>query len=222
MGVLTKEAAEMSDALGAVSMSLATRRQVDDGDVAAVGRVRDAVASMTLSEQDEVDPRLYDLLQNGLLRAWQADTMRDDDPAAARRSMRIAVEQVRQSLAEIAEARPVSESVPAKDVARWVDRTSGVSRDDLAGLVGVSARTWGRWTAEGGTEPSGGDEMRLRTVARTVAHLRHVLTGPGVVAWMRRPHPQLDGRTPVDLLDDPEGGARVVSLAASTRSQVAS
>lgn len=218
--MLAKQAEDFTRQLTEASFALATQPSVPEQVTGLIERVRDSVAALTLSERDEVDPYLLDALQNGLLRAWQAETSGEDD-AAYRRGMRVAVEQVRQALRDLAEDRPVSATAPAKDVARWLERILDVSHDDIAGLLGVSRRTFDRWVAEQGTEPSGGEEFRLRQLTRAVSHLHHSFTGPGVVAWMRRPHPQLDGRAPVDLLDDPEQAAVLVSLAASTRASVA-
>lgn len=218
--MLTKQAEDLARELGEASVDLATRPRVPDRVVDVIEQVRDAVAAMTLTEQQELDPFLLDALQNGLLRAWQAETSGDDP--ASRQAIRVAAEQIRQALRDIAEDRPVSVTASTKELARWLERVLDASHEDLAHLLGVSRRTLGRWVAHEGTEPAGAEALRLRQLARAVAHLHHSFTGPGVVAWMRRPHPHLEGRAPVELLDDPEEAAALASLAASTRASVAS
>lgn len=218
MSRLDKQARELAERVGTASAVLARTAEVPDEAIAAIDEVRDVVAAMTPTEQDHVDPRLLDALQSGLLRAWQATD--EGTPVERRRDLRRATEQVRQALWEIAEYQPVAADVPAKDVARWLTATLPVPRDDLASLLGVTARTLSRWAASDSSEPSGRDEMRLRLLARVVSYLRHTLTGPGVVAWMQRPHPQLGGRTPTELLDDPVEAPHVLSVAASARSHV--
>ncbi|HLM48976.1 MAG TPA: antitoxin Xre/MbcA/ParS toxin-binding domain-containing protein [Solirubrobacteraceae bacterium] len=61
----------------------------------------------------------------------------------------------------------------------------------------------------------------MRAVARIVAQLRHALTGVGVVDWFRRPHPDLGGRAPLDVLDDPLALPELVELAGALRATVA-
>lgn len=165
------------------------------------------------------DPYLAEHAYAGAARA--AVALLDADPRAARRSVRLAVEQLRQALRDVLEAGPVDEDVPAKEVAPWLEATLGLPQQQIAGLMGVSVRTWQRWLTDG--QPEGAQLARLRRVARLVLHLRHTLTGPGVARWFLRPHPLLkDGAgTPADLLDDSEGYRVLVELAAGLRSSAA-
>jgi hypothetical protein len=80
-------------------------------------------------------------------------------------------------------------------LAEWLP---GITQADLALLAGTSARTLQRLASAGGPPPN-----RLRLVARLVAELRHAWTPAGVIAWFGRPRIELDGRPPVDVLDDP-------------------
>ena len=90
----------------------------------------------------------------------------------------------------------------------------GVRQIDIAELLSVDPRTIRRWSSEAG-EP----EHRLQLVARLVAVLRHAWTPKGVLAWFRRPRRDLNGKTPIDLLDDPGSEHFLLSAARSSRNQ---
>lgn len=166
------------------------------------------------------DPYLAEGAFAGAARA--AAALLDPDLRAARKGARLALEQVRQALRDILEARPVDEDVPPAQVAAWLEDTLRMPQQQIAELVGTSARTWQRWL--GGKQPDPDLLARLRRVARLTMHLRHALTGPGVARWFTRSHPLIkDGAgCPADLLDDPEGYRRLLVLAAGLRSTQAS
>lgn len=77
----------------------------------------------------------------------------------------------------------------------WLPR---VPQREIAELAGISLRQLQRWLKDGGEAP-----RRLQLVARLVVLLRKAWTPEGVVAWFHRPRRDLDGRRPIDLLDDP-------------------
>lgn len=82
-----------------------------------------------------------------------------------------------------------------QDLDRWLP---GTPRHKLAELMGVDRRTLPRWTGKA-SAPS----RRVQTVARLVAILRHNWTEEGIVAWFHRPRRDLNGRTPLTILEDP-------------------
>lgn len=168
-----------------------------------------------------VDPYFLLAAQRALIGSLRA--LDSDDAAWARQQMRIRLEQLRQVYRDLAEGSAIYEDRPAKEVARWLDLALDVSQARLAELVGVSTRTFQRWLSESDrVGPEGEDARRLRVIATVVNHLRHVLTGPGVVSWFERPNSQIEDRSPLDLLDQPEAAGRLATLAASTRSHSAS
>jgi putative toxin-antitoxin system antitoxin component (TIGR02293 family) len=177
----------------------------------------DAVA--TPSAYDSVDPYLGQTLLSALLASEKGLRASDEDDR--RRRVRVALERVRQTLRDVADEAPAGESAETKRVVKWLAETLSVPQGDIATLLGVSARTLQRWLLAEGPSPEGADEARVRMVARTVAHLRHVFTGPGAVRWFMRPHPALDGRRPVDLLEDPLDAPKLVRLASRSRSTIA-
>lgn len=79
---------------------------------------------------------------------------------------------------------------------RWL---GGMSQGSLAALIGISPRQLQRWRKEG-ARPT----RRLQLVARLVALLRRAWSEEGVVAWFFRPNTHLEGRRPIDVLEDPE------------------
>jgi hypothetical protein len=90
----------------------------------------------------------------------------------------------------------------------------GVRQTDLAELLAVDPRTIRRWSGEPG-EP----EHRLQIVARLVAVLRNSWTPKGILAWFQRPRRELEGKAPIDLLDDPGSERLLLSAARSSRNQ---
>jgi hypothetical protein len=90
----------------------------------------------------------------------------------------------------------------------------GVRQTDIAELLAVNPRTIRRWANDAG-EP----EHRLQLVARLVAVLRHAWTPKGILAWFHRPRRDLDGKAPIELLDDPGSEHALLSAARSSRNQ---
>jgi hypothetical protein len=85
---------------------------------------------------------------------------------------------------------------------------------ELAALLGRSQRQVQRWSTQDGPPP-----RRLELVARISALLRHSWTEEGVVAWFFRPRPDLEGKKPVDLLDDAAREDAILTAARRGRAQ---
>lgn len=96
-------------------------------------------------------------------------------------------------------------------VEQWLPR---VSRKQLARLVGVDERTLQRWSASGART-----SRRLFLVAKLVALLKDVWTPEGVVAWFDRPRSELDGRSPLDVIDNAEYERHLLHVAREGRAQ---
>lgn len=170
---------------------------------------------------DGIDPYLGQALLAATLSVDKA--YRSADEELQGRRVRLGLERVRQALRDIVDAAPVDESRSAKQSAQWLARTVSVPQPELAALARVSSRTWQRWVSEeSAARPEAEAEARVRALARVTAHLRHVFTGPGVVRWFERPHPDLNGQAPRTLLDDPLMLPRLIHLAARSRSTTAS
>ncbi|MEK6252336.1 MAG: antitoxin Xre/MbcA/ParS toxin-binding domain-containing protein [Actinomycetota bacterium] len=202
------------------NLELARQSEIPDDLGLFIDELADQISALPDDASLRVDPYLLLAAQRALIGSLRA--LDSDDVAWARKQMRVRLEQMRQVYRDLAEGGPVYEDQPANEIARWLDDVLDVPQARLAQLFGVSARTFQRWiSASDSVGPEGEDARRVRVVARVVNHLRHVLTGPGVVRWFEHPNPQLEGGTPLDLLDDPEGANRLDTVAASARSHTA-
>jgi hypothetical protein len=102
-----------------------------------------------------------------------------------------------------------------RQILQELDRSlPGVRQADIAELLAVDPRTVRRWTSRVG-EP----DHRLKLVARLAAILKHAWTPKGTLAWFHRPRRDLDGRRPIELLDDPGSERLLLSAARSSRNQ---
>jgi transcriptional regulator with XRE-family HTH domain len=100
-------------------------------------------------------------------------------------------------------------------IARWLTRElEGVPQKDLAELVGVDVRTFQRWLGGiGGPVPE-----QAKLAARLVAVLRTAWTPKGIVAWLKRPRPEL-GTAPLDLMGDASREPELLEAARRGRAQ---
>lgn len=92
---------------------------------------------------------------------------------------------------------------------------------DLGRLLGVSTKTVGAWRTG---RPVTRNADRVVLVAQVLTHLRAAMTPRGVLLWFDGPRAQLEGRTPLELLDqDGPAGARepLTALARGLRGQLA-
>ena len=166
------------------------------------------------------DPYLVEALLVGTVGCAKAMWLGDDEKK--RRELRLPLERSRQALRDLVAERHVALDRQPKDIARWVVENSGVPQPQIADLLGISARTLQRWISPSeSAAPSGPEEVRLRTLARTIDQLRWSMTPAGVVSWLRRPHPNLKGRAPADLLETDAAYVELPRLAAATRAMVA-
>jgi uncharacterized protein (DUF2384 family) len=166
----------------------------------------------------EADPYLTTTLWAAAFRAEKA--LRHDDPEDQRRDVRIALEQFRQALRDIAENQPYNDDAPVREVLARTVETLAAPQKTLADLLGVSVRQLQRWLAHDGPEPAADDAARIRVVGQVVNQLRHSFTGPGVVAWFYREHPVL-GQRPIELLDDPLCYPQLLGAATAARAMTA-
>lgn len=166
------------------------------------------------------DPYLVEALLIGALHCRNALWIGDD--AKARQELRLPLERARQALRDLLAEATVSLDQPAKDVLVWLVENTEVSRADLARILNVEPRTLQRWISqESASGPTSDAAMRVRVLARVVSQLRWSMTGTGVVRWLERPHPQLDGKRPATLLNEPDAFERLPRLARSVRAMTA-
>lgn len=100
------------------------------------------------------------------------------------------------------------------------DTLRGVGVTDLARLLGVSTKTVNAWKAGGPVTRNG---RRVVVLAQLLTYLRASMTPAGLIMWFDAPRGQLDGSTPLELLDEDEAKARelLLSLARGARGQLA-
>jgi uncharacterized protein (DUF2384 family) len=213
-------AQEVFPMLEAAQHAMATARDVPSEVEQLIDRVADQLdGSLPRWATEGVDPYLGQALLAAALAGEKG--LRADNDDDRRRRVRLALERMRQALRDLIDESVAGEDRDIKQVTRWVTGVVGLPYAELAPLLGVSPRTLQRWLAQDGSRPEGMDEARVRMVARTVAHLRHVFTGPGTAKWFLRPHPDLEGRPPLQLLDDPLNLPVLTRLASRTRSTLA-
>lgn len=172
------------------------------------------------AEATRIDPYLLVALQQGVISALRA--LGVAKTADKRRQLRIALERMRQALRDVAEGMPASEDRSAREIVRWLVDVLDVPQADIAELLGVHPRKFQRWLSTADpSEPHDEDALKIRMLARITNHLRHAFSGPGVVAWLERPHPELKGQAPMDLLNKRQTFEQLTSLAAAARSSSA-
>jgi putative toxin-antitoxin system antitoxin component (TIGR02293 family) len=214
------DSASMEREIAQRNMLLAKSSEIPDDLQFFVDDLADQLIDLPETASLRVDPYLLMTAQRALLGSLRALSI--DDVSLAREQVRVRLEQLRQVYRDLAEGEAVYEDRSAKKVAAWLADVLDVPQARLAELLGVSPRTFQRWISEkNAAAPDGEDARRIRVVARIANHLRHVLTGPGVVHWFESPNSQLQTARPLDLLDDPDAAARLTTLAASARSHTA-
>lgn len=213
------DAAATERELARMNLQLAREPEISDDLRLDLEQLADRISAFTSEAPGEIDPYLLLSAQSALIGALRALDLEEADPAAARREMRNRLEQMLHVFRDIAEGGPLYEERSAREIARWLTAVLDTSQSSLAELLGVSARTFQRWISETGPGgPQGEEARRVHVVAQIANHLRHALTGPGVVRWFGRQHPELGNRPPLELLDDPQAADLLTTLAAGARS----
>jgi hypothetical protein len=206
--------------IGRLNDRLAAHATIPPDIADAVRSVAAAVEQTALPRWESVDPHHALIVLSASLAAQRAV----DDPESpdARDRLRVALESIRQSLTAIAEREPIADERSPKELVRWLIDATEVPQGRLAELLGVSQRQFQRWaSASEPAEPEAEDARKVRAVARLVNQLRFVLTPGGTIDWFGWPRTDLQGRTPGDLLDDPQGLPELTRVAASMRSSYA-
>ena len=169
---------------------------------------------------ESIDPRYVEILLRSSLSAQLA--LMEPDLPESRDRLRLALDSLGQAFAAIAELEPVSDERPPKELVMWLAARTEVSQAQLARLLGVSPRQFQRWLSPNeSARPEGDDLRKVRAVAGIVNQLRFALTPAGVVEWFGWSLPDLDGRRPADLLDEPGRLPDLIRVAAGMRATTA-
>lgn len=168
---------------------------------------QDLPVDLDPDSRDEIRRRLIDLLT---LEPSEAGRPLDRADRAL-----LEIEAVRHVVRDVLQEQPPVDLRRTGSVVelldRWLPALSVARRGELLGL---EVRQLQR--ARNSDRPS---THRMVTVARLVATLRHAWTDEGVEAWFRRGRPELAGRAPIELLDDPGAERELLGAARSGRTQ---
>jgi hypothetical protein len=97
---------------------------------------------------------------------------------------------------------------------------ANVNLSDVATLLDTSTKTAAAWKA-GAPVRLSAKRRRIVTVAQILSYLRDSITPHGLVMWFEAERDQLDGLTPLEVLDeDPNAYARLIDLARGSRGQL--
>lgn len=175
----------------------------DEVDESFVNRFRDT-ANRLIELNDELheedfDPRLVAEFRGIIINALKDVSEADEErPLDTIDSLLIHAEQLRHLVRDALDGHVGGVGQSAKVVMESLRETlPSIRQVELAALLGRSQRQVQRWATQETSAP-----RRLELVARIAALLRHSWTEEGVVAWFFRPRADLDGKKPVDLLDD--------------------
>lgn len=181
---------------------------------------RQLSAAVNRSLPPQLDPEAAGEIRARLL-DWLTANYRTDDrrPLDVMDQFMVTAEAIRHIVRDALDGHPGCDEEDRRALVakldEWLPR---ISLKDRAALIGISDRQLQRLAKEEGGTPS----RRLQLVARLVAILRRAWTPEGVVAWFHRPRHDLDGRPPIDVLDDPAYERTLLGAVRQGRAQHAS
>lgn len=153
--------------------------------------------SLPLSFPPEASDEIRRTVIETMTEAEEVDEAR---PLEAADDLLIRLERVRHVLRDaLDESLGVQDDDARQLGERLTSWLTGVPKREIAELVGVSTRTFQRFLQQGGPASN-----RMQLVARLVVILYRAWTPNGVLAWFRRPRPELDNSAPLDVLDNAE------------------
>lgn len=210
---------EADDELSGLQAALEAAAQSNAIDDDAISRLRDTAQGVVsrvnaklpmhidADARDEIRRRLLDMITLNLAEGGLLDV--------ADRAL-IEAEAVRHVVRDLLDEQPPVELREEGATIRMLeDWLPSLTVGQLSELTNMSVRQLQRRRRDGG----GFSSPRLQLVARLVAILRHAWTDRGVHAWFERPRPELDGKSPVDLLDEPDRERDLLLLARAGRVQ---
>jgi hypothetical protein len=147
----------------------------------------------------DLDPAALAEIRGRLIDGLQAINALDETrPLDAVDLFVVHAEAVRHIVRDALDGQPDGDESDARQLLDGISRRlPGVSRKELGQLIGVGERQVQRLSKDGGA-PS----RRLQLVARLVSLLFRAWTPGGVVAWFYRRRDDLEGKAPIDVLDD--------------------
>lgn len=211
---------ELTDLVEPFVREVSKAAQTDEVDPSFVDRFRQTARRLIeLNDElheDDFDPRALAEFRGIIINAIRDVGEADPElPLDTIDSLLIYAEQLRHIVRDAMDGHVAGVGQSTKDVMESLLQTlPSVRQGALATLLGRSQRQVQRWATQEGPPP-----RRLELVARIATLLRHSWTEDGVVAWFFRPHPGLRGKKPVDLLEDVDREAELITAARRGRAQ---
>jgi hypothetical protein len=164
----------------------------------------------------DLDPAALAEIRGRLIDGLEAINMLDKTrPLDAVDLFVVHAEAVRHIVRDALDGQPEGDESDAQQLLEGLSRQlPGISRKELGQLIGVGERQVQRLTKDGGS-PS----RRLQLVARLVSLLFRSWTAGGVVAWFYRQRDDLEGKAPIDVLDDADFERALMLAARRGRAQ---
>jgi uncharacterized protein (DUF2384 family) len=166
--------------------------------------------------EDDFDPRALAEFRGIIINTIKAVGEADPDrPLDTIDSILVHAEQLRHIVRDATDGHVTGAGQSSAEVMESLRGVlPSVGQIELAALLGRSQRQVQRWARKTGAPP-----RRLELVARIAMLLRQSWTEEGVVAWFLRPRKDLDGKKPIDLLDDPNREQDLIAVARRGRAQ---
>jgi hypothetical protein len=165
----------------------------------------------------DLDPQALAEIRGHLIDGLEALNELDETrPLDSVDSFIVHAEAMRHIVRDALDGQPDGDESDAKDLLEGISKQlPGITRQELGDLIGVGERQVQRLARDDGRNPS----RRLQLVARLVALLWRSWTPAGVVAWFYRKRGDLDGRSPIDVLEDPNYERALMLAARRGRAQ---
>ncbi len=165
----------------------------------------------------DIDPEALAEIRGHIIDGLQALNALDEErPLDSVDSFIVHAEAVRHIVRDALDGQPDGSESNAKELLESLSlQLPGVSRKQLGELIGVGERQVQRLAKDEARMPS----RRLQLVARLVALLWRAWTSAGVVAWFYRQREDLDGRSPIDVIEDPDFERALMLAARRGRAQ---
>jgi hypothetical protein len=165
----------------------------------------------------DLDPGALAEIRGHIIDGLEALNELDDSrPLDSVDSFIVHAEAVRHIVRDALDGQPGGDESSARELLDGIsEQLPGVTRKQLGELIGVGERQVQRLAKDDDRTPS----RRLQLVARLVALLWRAWTPAGVVAWFYRQRDDLDGRAPIDVIDDPASERDLMLVARRGRAQ---
>lgn len=211
---------EITDLVEPFIREVSKAARTEEVDPSFVDRFRDTSRRLfELNEdlhEEDFDPRVLAEFRGIIISAIRDVAEAEPErPLDTIDSLLIHAEQLRHLVRDAMDGHVDGSGQSSKEVMESLRKVlPSVRQVDLAALLGRSQRQVQRWATQ-----ESAPTRRLELVARVVALLQHSWTEEGVIAWFFRPRPDLRGKKPVDLLDDPNRELDLLMAARRGRAQ---